>query len=307
MSWQQNRKKSQLYRNQTVLTQLMTCLWFFIHPSKSELTPAQDLVNIGACFLLCLLCPRFVSMLLTIDDALPLLSTQSDGGCPARKANLSQGSDLQRKVTVMSSTSQDQLTSEQIPGHPGSSPCHGKIVATEWTLLPDIFTWVTSIWKTPYLDLFAACLNHRLPIYVSLVADPRALQINALSMDRTDLFAYSFLPCSLLDKVIKKIELTDCTIILMWPRRPLLQGLLSLLMEDPLPRPPCRVLLFRPLLRKSSQPESHCLKVILEKMQGVRFSESALEAVPKSWRMSSSLIYNNRWDKFFSSGNDDMV
>lgn len=68
----------------------------------------------------------------------------------------------------------------------------------EWSLHPKIFKWILSIWDTPHLDLFASCLNNKLPVYVS--------------------FKWMSCPCvgreyspmhSLLDRVLKQIEERD--------------------------------------------------------------------------------------------------
>lgn len=83
----------------------------------------------------------------------------------------------------------------------------------------------------PYLDLFATCLN-KLPVYVSPVPDPLA-QVDALSMNWEGIFAYP--PWSLLDRVLKKIEQTDCLIILIapaWQNRSWFLKLFSLMIED---------------------------------------------------------------------------
>lgn len=55
----------------------------------------------------------------------------------------------------------------------------GRTVTMEWSLHPEVFARITSVWDTPHLDLFAT-INY---VYVILVPDPMALQVNALSMD----------------------------------------------------------------------------------------------------------------------------
>lgn len=74
----------------------------------------------------------------------------------------------------------------------------------------------------------------------SLVPDPMAFKVDGLSMDWTGLFAYAIPPWPLLDKMIQKIELMDCMVILIvprWPSRAWFPILLSLLMEDALQLP----------------------------------------------------------------------
>ncbi|XP_048250608.1 uncharacterized protein LOC125378710 [Haliotis rufescens] len=115
-----------------------------------------------------------------------------------------------------------------------------KIVPTEWSLHPEVFKWITQVWDSPNIDLFATCLNNKLPVYVSPVPDPLALQVDALSMEWKGMFAYAFPPWALLDRVLRKIEETDCVIILIapaWPKRAWFPRLLQLLIEVPLKLP----------------------------------------------------------------------
>ena len=46
-------------------------------------------------------------------------------------------------------------------------------------------------WFTPHVDLFATHLNHKLPLYVSPVPDPKAWDIDALNINWTGLTAYT--------------------------------------------------------------------------------------------------------------------
>ena len=57
---------------------------------------------------------------------------------------------------------------------------------------------------TPHINLFATHLNHKLPLYVSPVPDPKAWDIDALNINWTGLTAYSYPLTALLHRVIKK-------------------------------------------------------------------------------------------------------
>ena len=49
-----------------------------------------------------------------------------------------------------------------------------QVQSTEWSLHPQVFKQICQKWFTPHLDLFATHLNHKLPLYVSPVPDPKA-------------------------------------------------------------------------------------------------------------------------------------
>ena len=58
-----------------------------------------------------------------------------------------------------------------------------QVQSTEWSLHPQVFKQICQKWFTPHVDLFATHLNHKLPLYVSPIPDPRAWDIDALNID----------------------------------------------------------------------------------------------------------------------------
>ena len=48
----------------------------------------------------------------------------------------------------------------------------GQVVGTEWSLHPQVARALLRAWGNPSIDLFATCLNAKLPLYCSLVPDP---------------------------------------------------------------------------------------------------------------------------------------
>ena len=66
----------------------------------------------------------------------------------------------------------------------------GQTIQTEWSLLPEVFQAICSRWHRPQLDLLATRFNNKLP--VSLVPDPLATAVDALSLPWEDLDAYAF-------------------------------------------------------------------------------------------------------------------
>ena len=64
-----------------------------------------------------------------------------------------------------------------------------QVQSTEWSLHPQVFKQICQKWFTPHVDLFATHLNHKLPLYVSPVPDPKALDRDALNINWTNLTA----------------------------------------------------------------------------------------------------------------------
>ena len=118
--------------------------------------------------------------------------------------------------------------------------------STEWSLHPQVFKQICRKWFTPHVDLFATHLNHKLPLYVSPIPDPRAWNIDALNINWTNLTAYAYPPTALLHKVIQKIKQCHCLIIVIapgWPGMPWFWDLVQLSTEIPVQLPVSTTLL----------------------------------------------------------------
>ena len=121
-----------------------------------------------------------------------------------------------------------------------------QVQSTEWSLHPQVFKQICWKWFTPHVDLFATLLNHKLPLYVSPIPDPRAWNIDALNINWTNLTAYAYPPTALLHKVIQKIKQCHCLIIVIapgWPGMPWFWDLVQLSTEIPLQLPVSTTLL----------------------------------------------------------------
>ena len=95
-------------------------------------------------------------------------------------------------------------------------------------------------------ELFATHLNHKLPLYVFPVPDPKAWDIDALNINWTGLTAYAYPPTALLHRVIQKIRQCYCLIIVVapgWPGMPWFWDLVQLSTEIPLQLPVSMTLL----------------------------------------------------------------
>ena len=121
-----------------------------------------------------------------------------------------------------------------------------QVQSTEWSLHRQVFKQICRKWFTPHVDLFATHLNHKLPLYVSPIPDPRAWNIDALNINWTNLTAYAYPPTALLHKVIQKIKQCHCLIIVIapgWPGMPWFWDLVQLSTEIPLQLPVSMTLL----------------------------------------------------------------
>jgi hypothetical protein len=133
------------------------------------------------------------------------------------------------------------LTAVHIPGednHIADSLSRGKtVLPSEWSLSREVVQAVFQVLGEPQIDLFANSANHQLPVYCSRVQDPRAYAVDALSITWKGVFAYAFPPIPLLHQVLRKVEMEQCTVLLIapfWPRQPWFARLVSLLVDTPL-------------------------------------------------------------------------
>ena len=112
-----------------------------------------------------------------------------------------------------------------------------KIHLTECLTASSGFKLICHMWFTPHIVLFATCLNHKAPLYVSPVPDQQAWKIIALNMNWLGLITYPYLPIALLHRVIQKIHQCKCLVILIapgWPGMPCFWDQVQLPMEIPL-------------------------------------------------------------------------
>ena len=83
----------------------------------------------------------------------------------------------------------------------------GQDVGTEWSLHPQVARALLRAWGNPSIDLFATCLNAKLPLYCSLVPDPQAVFEDAFRLPWDDLDLYAFPPFALVGRVIARVQL----------------------------------------------------------------------------------------------------
>ena len=117
----------------------------------------------------------------------------------------------------------------------------GQVVGTEWSLHPRVARSLLRVWGNPSIDLFATCLNAKLPLYCSLVLDPQAVFQDAFHHPWDDLDLYAFPPFPLVGRVIARVQESSrvaMTLVApLWPEKEWFAGLLLLLTQPPLALP----------------------------------------------------------------------
>ena len=117
----------------------------------------------------------------------------------------------------------------------------GQVVGTEWSLHPQVARALLRTWGNPSIDLFATCLNAKLPLYCSLVPDPQAVFEDAFRHPWDDLDLYAFPPFALVGRVIALVQQSSrvaMTLVApLWPEKEWFADLLLLLTQPPLVLP----------------------------------------------------------------------
>ena len=180
-----------------------------------------------------------------------------------------------------------------------------QLQSTEWSLHPQVFKQICRKWFTPHVDLFATHLNHKLPLYVSPIPDPKAWNIDTLNINWTGLTAYAYPPTALLHRVIQIIRQCHCLIIVIalgWPGMPWFWDLVQLSTEIPLQLPVSTTLLKQSHLHVFHSNPQHlnlhawCLGVDNSQEQG--FSVEVAERIAAPQWSSTRTIYKSKWALF---------
>ena len=178
-----------------------------------------------------------------------------------------------------------------------------QVQSTEWPLHPQVFKQICQKWFTPHVDLFATHLNHKLPLYVSPIPDPRAWDIDALNINWTNLTAFAYL-LRLLHKVIQKIRQCYCLIIVIAPGSPGMPwfwDLVQLSTEIPLQLPVSTTLLkqsHRYVFHNNPQHlnlHAWCLGADNSKNKA---SLEVAERIAAPQQSSTRTIYKSKWALF---------
>ena len=137
--------------------------------------------------------------------------------------------------------SRSEVSSRRVqrPGRctqPSRASCGDRVVSP-----PQVARALLRTWGNPSIDLFATCLNAKLPLYCSLVPDPQAVFEDAFRHPWDDLDLYAFPPFALVGRVIARVQQSSrvaMTLVApLWPEKEWFADLLLLLTQPPLVLP----------------------------------------------------------------------
>ena len=181
----------------------------------------------------------------------------------------------------------------------------GQVVGTEWSLYPQVARALLRAWGNPSIDLFATCLNAKLPLYCSLVPDPQAVFEDAFRHPWDDLDLYAFPPFALVGRVIARVQQSSrvaMTLVAPLAR----EGVVRRLAASTDSTTPGSALLGQaasatPLQSvPSRRPRAEASRVETLKRQYRKsgFSGRAARVLSGVLRESSSRLYQSRWKIF---------
>ena len=178
-----------------------------------------------------------------------------------------------------------------------------QVQSTEWSLHPQVFKQICQKWFTPHVDLFATHLNHKLPLYVSPIPDPRAWDIDALNINWTNLTAYAYPPTapSQGDPKDQAITLPDHRNSPRLSRDALVLGPSAALNRDPTTTPsvndPTQTVP-QVCVPQPPAPEPPRLVSRSRQLQEQGFSVEVAERIAAPQRSSTRTIYKSKWALF---------
>jgi hypothetical protein len=168
---------------------------------------------------------------------------------------------------------------------------------TEWSLNPDIFKEICTIFGNP---------TNKLPKYVAFVPDPSACAIDAFNMKfDSNILYYSFPSFSCIGRLLQKIEIDRAEMILvalMWNTQHWFTKMLKLLVTDQIILPPAQMILSFPLGTRENSPvketETLCMQTIRQLLRQRGIPQESSEIIISSWRSSTKQqywVYFEKW------------
>ena len=181
----------------------------------------------------------------------------------------------------------------------------GQVVGTEWSLHPQVARSLLRAWGNPSIDLFATCLNAKLPLYCSLVPDPQAVFEDAFRHPWDDLDLYAFPPFAVVGRVIARVQQSSrvaMTLVApLWPEKEWFADLLLLLTQPPLVLPCWDRLLRQPhcnLFHQGAHALNlHAWRLSSDTTESRAFREGLLESCQGSSENLSSRLYQSEMER----------
>ena len=176
----------------------------------------------------------------------------------------------------------------------------GQVVGTEWSLHPQVARSLLRVWGNPLIDLFATCLNAKLPLYCSLVPDPQAVFEGAFRHPWDDLGLYAFPPFPLVGRVIARVR--ESSRVAMTGRTPLArEGVVRRLTSSTDPTTSRPALVGQSTSAGPLQPlppRRPRVATLKRHFRKLGFSGRAARVLSGCLRFSTSRLYQSRWQIF---------
>ena len=198
-----------------------------------------------------------------------------------------------------------RLLPQFIPGHlnvlADSFSRRSQVLGSEWTLCPEAFRDLLRRWPAN-IDLFATSLNHRLPVYFSLMIDPQSAGTDAMLQSWGGLQAYAFPPFGLIPRILAKVRLSrglELTLVApFWPQHPWFLDLLELLLDSLLPAKKegsSQTASFLPLPPEPTRASADCVSYLQRFACHAGFSAAVARQLTNCQRRSTRVNYQAKW------------
>ena len=173
----------------------------------------------------------------------------------------------------------------------------------EWMLDPSVFHEISNRFGKPNIDLFASRLNRQIAVYCSWKPDPKAIFVDAFSIDWNVYYGYLNPPFSLLGRCVQKIreDGAECIVVApVWPTQTWFPQLLELLIDVPVILPRSKKLLTQPN-QNVCHPLEKTLTLMACRVSGRNYKSEEFRKTlpPSSWRLGvqeprNSTIHSTR-------------
>ena len=208
---------------QVFLAGVHTCYHRFVWhrvlgPVQKEITTWQEMMAVWKALQQWELELQGKAVMILSENTSAVLCSKNQGGTHSRALL-----DLICQVWHWCSNRSMELKTRHIPRHlnvlADSLSRNRQIIHTEWTLHPTVFEKLVLASGNPHVDLFEMRWNHKLPTFVLPFPNQQVWETNALSIERTGMFAYMFPPVVLVPNVIQKTAGTKYMVLLTAPLR----------------------------------------------------------------------------------------
>ena len=146
---------------------------------------------------------------------------------------------------------------------------------------------------------------HQVQSQTSLVPDPQAWQVDALSLNLEGLDAYAFPPVSLLGKLVSKVLDQGVRRLVLiapgWPNMPWFWDLVNMSVQVPLPsasRESVDPTVQSISAHRSSRSQPACLAPRASSIQAQGFSDEVATRIKAPQRQSTRAVYDSKWTIF---------